>query len=171
MAALRRRASRPAAALAAGHAERGRRGRRPRSAVRAGPQLGALSGGQTRARSHCRFAPPLVHFIPASLTCSVSRFLKRQCDRTLGQTCGALAAGAAVQALSRLEHVDAGQCDAAPAPAFGFRGRGPNLGHLDRRQFWREARADNSGGPGGLTGPLRTPFQIPGALSRLTKTH
>ena len=37
-----------------------------------------------RARSHCRFAPPLIHFIPDSLTYSVPLFLKRQCDRTLG---------------------------------------------------------------------------------------
>jgi hypothetical protein len=34
--------------------------------------------------SHCRFAPPLIHFIPHSLTYSVPLFLKRQCDRTLG---------------------------------------------------------------------------------------
>jgi hypothetical protein len=35
-----------------------------------------------RARSHCRFAPPLSHFIPYSLPYSVPLFLKRQCDRT-----------------------------------------------------------------------------------------
>jgi hypothetical protein len=40
--------------------------------------------GLRRARSHCRFAPPLIHFIPYSLTYSVPLFLKRQCDRTLG---------------------------------------------------------------------------------------
>ena len=34
-------------------------------------------------RSHCRFVPPLIHFIPYSLTYSVPLFLKRQCDRTL----------------------------------------------------------------------------------------
>ena len=32
-------------------------------------------------------------------------------------------------------------------------------------------RAANSGGPGGLTGPLSTPFRTPGTLSGLTKTH
>ena len=40
-------------------------------------------GGTPRARSHCRFVPPLIHFIPDSLTNLVPRFLKRQCDRTL----------------------------------------------------------------------------------------
>jgi hypothetical protein len=41
------------------------------------------AGLRTRARSHCRFAPPLIHFTPESLTYSVPLFLKRQCDRTL----------------------------------------------------------------------------------------
>jgi hypothetical protein len=45
---------------------------------------GARGRGGTggRARSHCRFAPPLTHFIPDSPTSSVPLFLKRQCDRT-----------------------------------------------------------------------------------------
>jgi hypothetical protein len=34
-----------------------------------------------KARSHCRFAPPFIHFIPYSLTYSVPLCLKRQCDR------------------------------------------------------------------------------------------
>jgi hypothetical protein len=38
---------------------------------------------RVRARSHCRLAPPPIHFIPDSLTYSVPLFLKRQCDRTL----------------------------------------------------------------------------------------
>ena len=38
--------------------------------------------GHRRARSHCRFVPPLIHFIPDSLIYSVPLFLKRQCDRT-----------------------------------------------------------------------------------------
>jgi hypothetical protein len=46
--------------------------------------------GGARARPRCRFAPPLVHFPPYSLTYSVPRFLKWQYDRTLG---GAAAAG------------------------------------------------------------------------------
>jgi hypothetical protein len=33
-----------------------------------------------RARSHCRFVPPLTHFIPYFLTYSVPLFLKRECD-------------------------------------------------------------------------------------------
>jgi hypothetical protein len=36
-----------------------------------------------RGRSHCRFVPPLIRFIPDSLTYSVPLFLKRQCDRAL----------------------------------------------------------------------------------------
>ena len=42
--------------------------------------------GESRARSHCRFVLPLVRFIPDSLTYSVPLFLKRQCDRTLGES-------------------------------------------------------------------------------------
>jgi hypothetical protein len=44
----------------------------------------ARSGGGGRARSHCRFVPPLIHFIPDFTLASVPRFLKRQCDRILG---------------------------------------------------------------------------------------
>jgi MFS family permease len=54
-----------------------RYGRRPFFLI--GPAWGTL-----RARSHCRFVPPLIHFIPDLLTYSVPLFLKRQCDRTLG---------------------------------------------------------------------------------------
>jgi hypothetical protein len=41
-------------------------------------------GGVTRARSHCCFAPPLIHFIPDSLMHSVPLSRQRQCARTLG---------------------------------------------------------------------------------------
>ena len=41
-------------------------------------------GGEVRARSHCRFVQPPIHFIPDALTYSVPVFLKRQCDRTPG---------------------------------------------------------------------------------------
>jgi hypothetical protein len=52
------------------------RGRCARSSRRrAAPPAG-------RARSQCRFVPPLVHFVPESLTYSVPLSLKRQCDRT-----------------------------------------------------------------------------------------
>jgi hypothetical protein len=44
----------------------------------------AAADGALRARSHCRFVPPLIHFTPDSLTYLVPLFLKRQCDRTLG---------------------------------------------------------------------------------------
>ena len=54
-----------------------------RSAHRPGPGPSA-AGGDARARSRCRFALPLIHFIPDSRTYSVSLFLKRRCDRTLG---------------------------------------------------------------------------------------
>jgi hypothetical protein len=40
--------------------------------------------GLARARSHCRFVTPLIHFMPESLKYSETLFLKRQCDRTLG---------------------------------------------------------------------------------------
>jgi hypothetical protein len=39
-------------------------------------------GDLTRARSHCRFVPPLIHCAPYSLTYLVPLFLSRQCDRT-----------------------------------------------------------------------------------------
>jgi pimeloyl-ACP methyl ester carboxylesterase len=41
--------------------------------------------GKARARSHCRFVLPLIHFKPDSPRESVPLFLKRQCDRTLGK--------------------------------------------------------------------------------------
>jgi hypothetical protein len=77
-------------------------GRRPRRLPRAGGWAGcggretrALCAGRERgldvrwqrgadrARSHCRFAPLLIHFSPDLLIGSVS-FLKRQCDRAPG---------------------------------------------------------------------------------------
>jgi hypothetical protein len=36
-----------------------------------------------RVRSHCRFAPPSIHFIPDFRCYSVPLVLKRRCDRTL----------------------------------------------------------------------------------------
>ena len=50
--------------------------------------LAALGGGSGRARSHCRFAQPLILFIPDSLTYSVPLFMKRQRDRTPGSGSG-----------------------------------------------------------------------------------
>ena len=41
-----------------------------------------FNNGSPRARSHCRVAPPLIHFMPESLTCA--SILMRQCDRTVG---------------------------------------------------------------------------------------
>jgi hypothetical protein len=73
-----------APALAAAHAA-------AKEAEGPGQQLASVStryevvqSGGSRARSHCCFAPPLIRFIPDSLTYSVPLFLKRQCDRTLG---------------------------------------------------------------------------------------
>jgi hypothetical protein len=40
--------------------------------------------GAPRARSHCRFAPPLTHLIPYSVKYSVPLFLKRHCNRAPG---------------------------------------------------------------------------------------
>ena len=51
---------------------------------RAGAAGGGADGGPDRARSHCRFVPPLTHFIPDELTYSVPLFLNRQCGRTPG---------------------------------------------------------------------------------------
>jgi hypothetical protein len=44
------------------------------------------AGGAPRARSHCRFVPQLIHFIPESLIqYSVPLYtMGRQCDQTLG---------------------------------------------------------------------------------------
>jgi hypothetical protein len=49
---------------------------------------------RARARSHCRFVLPLIHFIPESLTYSVPLFLKRLCDRSLPHARRAAAAAA-----------------------------------------------------------------------------
>jgi hypothetical protein len=49
--------------------------------------LAAAHGGD-RARSHCRFVLPLIHFTLDSLTYSVPLFLKRHYDRTLGGDAG-----------------------------------------------------------------------------------
>jgi hypothetical protein len=46
---------------------------------------GLRQDGRRRARSHFRFVPPLIHFIPDSRKDSVPLFLKQQCDRTLGR--------------------------------------------------------------------------------------
>jgi hypothetical protein len=64
--------------------------------------------GAGRARSHCRFVLPLMHFIPDSLTYSVTLFLKRQCDRTLGAGCEHGCTGSLMYAV--------GPGVAAPAP-------------------------------------------------------
>ena len=54
-------------------------------AIRArGGQSAELQAVLARARSHCRFAPPLIHSTPESLRHSVPPFPKRHCDRTLG---------------------------------------------------------------------------------------
>jgi hypothetical protein len=63
---------------------RRRRGeRRQHASQRGGAGSRARAGGRPRARSHCRFVLPHIHFIPALRTYSVPQFLKRQCDRTL----------------------------------------------------------------------------------------
>ena len=73
------------------------------STHRPGPGPSA-AGGAARVRSHCRFTLPLIHFIPDSRTYSVSLFLKRRCDRTLGAADadgrGRLSLGASVLSFS-----------------------------------------------------------------------
>ena len=61
-------------------------GRRP--TARAKRTATGRAAGDGRARSHCRVVPPLTHFIPYSLTYSLSLFLKQHCDRTLGDGAG-----------------------------------------------------------------------------------
>jgi hypothetical protein len=51
------------------------------------------SPGGSGALPHCRFAPPLIHFTPDSLTISVPLLLKQQCDRTLGGSADTFASG------------------------------------------------------------------------------
>ena len=74
-------------------------GRRRRPEPREQPRLhAAAGGGGARARSRRRFAPPLIHFIPESLTYLAPLFLSRRCGRTLGgvrQPGGARAAAGA----------------------------------------------------------------------------
>ena len=49
-------------------------------------ESGQLGHGADRARRlQRRFVLPLIHFIPDSLTYSVPLFVKRRCDRTLGE--------------------------------------------------------------------------------------
>ena len=78
-------------------------GPRPGAAVGRGTAEAARGG--TRARSHCRFVQPLIHFIPDSLTYSVPLFLKRQCNRTLGGARRGLAARQARRAVRRVQSV------------------------------------------------------------------
>jgi hypothetical protein len=47
-----------------------------------GGPSGSSRGGGGRARAHCRFVLPRIHFIPDSLTYSAPPYLRRQCDRT-----------------------------------------------------------------------------------------
>ena len=56
----------------------------PSAAAVRRPRLpSGMKGSAPRVRSQCRFALPLIHFIPDALRDSVPLFLKRQCDRTL----------------------------------------------------------------------------------------
>ena len=73
-------------APAADQGEQGGAARRPAAGgvAPAGVENVERLRGYSRARSHCRFVLPLIHFIPYPLTYPVHLFLKRQCDRTLG---------------------------------------------------------------------------------------
>jgi hypothetical protein len=79
--------------------------------------------GAPRARSHCRFVRPHIHFIPDSLTYAVALFLNRQCDRTLGApSCTGFIGGDANAKLKEIaydsdsESGDDGSPRDAPAP-------------------------------------------------------
>jgi hypothetical protein len=85
-----------------------------------------VAGGQARARPHCRFAP-LIHFTPDSRTYSAPFFLKRQCDRTLGQAARAGAGNAPASSAwrQRTPPVTAAQdSQGGGRPAVGGRGGG-----------------------------------------------
>jgi hypothetical protein len=84
--------------------------------------------GPSRARSHCRVVLPLVHFIPDSLTYSVPLYLKRQCDRTLGLTHGAVPAALVRGAAGRSKR-KRGAPPETPAAA----GSGEQRAHRRRR--------------------------------------
>jgi hypothetical protein len=56
-----------------------------RSPFKGGKNYSIVGCGEDRARSHCRFVLPLIHFVPDLQTHSVPLFLNRQCDRTLGE--------------------------------------------------------------------------------------
>ena len=91
-----------------GHARRRARPARGGARGRRRAREGALRGGggeghrgDARARSHWRFAPPLIHFEPYSLPYSVPLFLNRQCDRTLGDARHRAAAHARARGLHR----------------------------------------------------------------------
>ena len=73
----------------------------------------STTGGRPRARSQCRFVPPLIHFITYSLTYSLPLFLKRQCDRTLGKP---LAAG--THAIRIFKATEADHNGGSPAPNY-----------------------------------------------------
>ena len=77
-------------APAADQGEQGGAARRPAAGgvAPAGVENVERLRGYSRARSHCRFVLPLIHFIPYPLTYPVHLFLKRQCDRTLGYCAG-----------------------------------------------------------------------------------
>jgi hypothetical protein len=66
------------------------------------------ANGAGRARSHCRFVLPLIHFRPDSLTYSLPLFLKRQCDRTPGvgllRSCGATSVDLPLASAAEGEH-------------------------------------------------------------------
>jgi hypothetical protein len=77
--------SEPSAAAAGGVTEVGHKVRKQQATGAPGtPDDAFLLHGMLRARLRCRFALPLIRFVPYFLIYSVPLFLKRQCDRTLG---------------------------------------------------------------------------------------
>ena len=98
---------------------------------------GRASAGDRRARSHCRFAPPLIRFTPESLACSVPLFLKRQCGQTPGD---------------RPERVRRARAEAAPRlAAWQSARRGETAVGCRSQELLVADRAAKSGG---LPGPL-----------------
>jgi hypothetical protein len=58
--------------------------------IKHGLKVSDSGRGELRARSLCRFVLPRIHFIPDLLTYLVTLFLKRRCDRTLGELAAAM---------------------------------------------------------------------------------
>jgi hypothetical protein len=104
-------------------------------------------GGSARARSHCRFVPPRIHFIPDSPAYSVPLCVKRQCNLTLGRDSARRAAAAREpQAPQRAAHTSGDSSSLrAEAAASAEQARGGGSVGVEAEQL-RGVLAQRSGG-------------------------